>query len=119
MGDGAKGRVVKGYFHREDAKRTEENRWFSDDVVGARRPHLPQPRSPLMERGSKAVYLDFGEPVGGVVGFWRGRVRTGSGEFSNLRNDEKLSNGWGSTYLDAGPFLEAFDQSSDLILQRA
>ena len=77
----------------------------------------PRPRSPFMESGSNAVYLDFGEPVGGVVGCWRGRVRTESGEFSNLRNDEKLSNGWGSTYLDAGPFLEAFDQSSDLILQ--
>ena len=68
MGDGAKGRVVKGYFHREDAKRTEENRWFSDDVVGARRPHLPAPLSIHGEREQR-----------GVFGFWwaccgRGRV---------------------------------------------
>ena len=53
----------------------------------------PRPRSPFMERGSRAVFLDFGEPVEGVVGCWRGREWIGSGEFSNLRNDEKLSNG--------------------------
>jgi len=84
--------------------------WVSADLT-------PRPRSPLMERGSKAVYLDFGEPAAGAAGCWRGRGMIGSGGFSNLRNDEKLSNGWGSPYLDAGPFLEAFDQSSDLILQ--
>ena len=33
----------------------------------------PRPRSPFMESGSNAVYLDFGEPAVGAAGCWRGR----------------------------------------------
>ena len=66
MGDGAKGRVLWDIFHRENEKGAEGNRQFSDDGVGARRPHPPAPLSIHGEREQR-----------GVFGFWRACCRSG------------------------------------------